>query len=109
MILRQGRFVAVAAFVVFAAFFLGLGTLLTGAQPASRPRQPERAAAAQRSGDDDGFSPSPLHGQPRASGPRVFEVVGVPTGIDAAEVSPVTTTESSGLTLGGLYLQRPVR
>jgi hypothetical protein len=48
--------VAVAAFVVLAAFFLGLGTLLTGAQPASRPRQPERASAAQKSGDDDGFS-----------------------------------------------------
>ena len=56
MILRQGRFVFVAGFVVFAAFFFGLGTLLTGAQPASRPRHPERAGTAQRSGDDDGFS-----------------------------------------------------
>lgn len=56
MILRQGRFVFVAGFVAFAAFFFGLGTLLTGAQPASRPRHPERAGAAQRSGDDDGFS-----------------------------------------------------
>lgn len=56
MILRQGRFVAVAAFVVFAAFFFGLGTLLTGAQPAAKPRHAERSAAPQRSGDDDGFS-----------------------------------------------------
>ncbi|MEK7799197.1 MAG: hypothetical protein AAB297_05170, partial [Acidobacteriota bacterium] len=56
MILRQGRFVLVAGFVAFAAFFFGLGTLLTGAQPASRPRHPERAGTAQRSGDDDGFS-----------------------------------------------------
>jgi len=56
VILRQGRFVAVAAFVVFGAFFFGLGTLLTGAQPAARPRQPQPASAAQRSGDDDGFS-----------------------------------------------------
>ena len=56
MILRQGRFVAVAAFVVFGAFFFGLGTLLTGAQPTPRPRPNERPSAAQRSGDDDGFS-----------------------------------------------------
>ena len=56
MILRQGRFVAVAAFVVLAAFFVGLGTLLTGAQPASQSGPPQRAAAPQRSGDDDGFS-----------------------------------------------------
>lgn len=56
MSLRQGRFVAVAAIVVFAVFFFGFGTLLTGAQPAARPPLPERASAAQRSGDDDGFS-----------------------------------------------------
>lgn len=56
MILRQGRLVLVAGFVAFAAFFFGLGTLLTGAQPPSRPRVAERAGAAQRSGDDDGFS-----------------------------------------------------
>ncbi len=56
MILRQGRLVLVTGFVAFAAFFFGLGTLLTGAQPASRPRLAERAGAAQRSGDDDGFS-----------------------------------------------------
>lgn len=56
MILSKGRFVLVAGLVAFAAFFFSLGTLLTGAQPASRPRPPERAGAAQRSGDDDGFS-----------------------------------------------------
>ena len=56
MILRQGRFVAVAAFVVFAAFFFGLGTFLTGAQPPAKPHQAAPASAAQRSGDDDGFS-----------------------------------------------------
>jgi len=56
VILRQGRFVAVAAVVVFAAFFFGLGTFLTGAQPPAKPQPAGHASAAQRSGDDDGFS-----------------------------------------------------
>jgi hypothetical protein len=56
VILRQGRFVAVAAVVVFAAFFFGLGTFLTGAQPPAKPQPGGHASAAQRSGDDDGFS-----------------------------------------------------
>lgn len=56
MILRQGRFVAVAAVVALTVFFFGLGTFLIGAQPPAKPHPAERASAAQRSGDDDGFS-----------------------------------------------------
>ncbi|PYT11251.1 MAG: hypothetical protein DMF51_16040 [Acidobacteria bacterium] len=56
MILRKGRFILVASFVAFAAIFFGLGTLLHGAQPVSRPRPQQPRGAAQRSGDDGGFS-----------------------------------------------------
>ncbi len=55
MILRKGRFALVAGLVVLAAFLLGLGTLLTGAQPASRPHSAIQAAG-RHSGDDGGFS-----------------------------------------------------
>jgi len=56
VILRQGRFVAVAAVVALTAFFFGLGTFLIGAQPPAKPQPAGHASAAQRSGDDDGFS-----------------------------------------------------
>jgi len=56
VILRQGRFVAVAAVVALTVFFFGLGTFLIGAQPPAKPHPVEHASAAQRSGDDDGFS-----------------------------------------------------
>ena len=56
MILRKSRFVLVAGLVALAAFLLGLGTFLRGAQHASRPRQTGRTGSAQRSGDDGGFS-----------------------------------------------------
>jgi len=55
VILRKGRFALVAGLVVLAAFLLGLGTLLTGAQPASRPHSAIQAAG-RHSGDDGGFS-----------------------------------------------------
>ncbi len=56
MILRKARVILVAGFVAFAAFFFGLGTLLHGAQPGSRPRPQQPRGVAQRSGDDGGFS-----------------------------------------------------
>ena len=56
MILRKGRFALVAGLVVFAAFFLGLGTLLTGAQQTSRPHPAAETTVGRHSGDDGGFS-----------------------------------------------------
>jgi hypothetical protein len=55
VILRKGRLALVAGLVAFAAFLFGFGTLLTGAQPGSRPRSAIQAAG-RHSGDDGGFS-----------------------------------------------------
>ena len=55
MILRKGRFALVAGLVVFAAFLIGLGSLLIGAQPPARPRTAVKEAG-RHSGDDGGFS-----------------------------------------------------
>jgi len=46
VILRKGRFAMIAGLVGLAAFLLGFGTLLTGAQPAQRPRGAVPAGAA---------------------------------------------------------------
>ena len=56
MIFRKGRFILVAGFMMVSALFFGLGTLPRGAQPVPRPRPPAPHGAAQRSGDDGGFS-----------------------------------------------------
>jgi len=55
LILQKGRFALVAGAVVFAAFILGLGTFMIGAQPAQHPRVPKESAAGRHS-DDGGFS-----------------------------------------------------
>ena len=56
MILRRGRFALVAGLVACAAFLLGIGALMTRAQPASRTHPAVHEAAGRRSGDDGGFS-----------------------------------------------------
>ncbi len=56
MVLRKGRLVLVLSLLTCSALFFGLGTFLRGAQPAPRPRPQQPRGAAQRSGDDGGFS-----------------------------------------------------
>ncbi len=56
MNLRKGRSVLLGGFIAFAALLFGFGTLLTGAQPASRPRPASLPGTPQHSGDDGGFS-----------------------------------------------------